>query len=78
MSGQLHAPVALTRGEGAPVPNGYEVGWAPDPVLDAVEKRKFLKLPVLELQLLGRAARRWSLYAWAIPAPNHVNVTVSN
>jgi hypothetical protein len=27
VSGQLHAPAALT-----PVPNGQEAGWAPEPV----------------------------------------------
>jgi hypothetical protein len=30
MSGQRHAPSALPPGKVAPVPMGYESGWAPD------------------------------------------------
>jgi hypothetical protein len=38
-------------------------GWVdPRAGLDGVEKRKFLTLPGLELQLLGRSARSQSLY----------------
>jgi hypothetical protein len=32
MSGQLHAPAALPPGKEPPVPNGYEAGWAAEPV----------------------------------------------
>jgi hypothetical protein len=31
-NGQAHAPAALIRGKELPVPFGYEVGWAPEPV----------------------------------------------
>jgi hypothetical protein len=30
VSGQLHAPATLTRGEEALVPIRYEAGWAPE------------------------------------------------
>lgn len=32
MSGQLHAPVALSPGKETPVQIKWEVGWAPEPV----------------------------------------------
>jgi hypothetical protein len=32
MSGQLNVPAALTQGKEPPVPIGWEVGWAPEPV----------------------------------------------
>jgi hypothetical protein len=32
VSGQLHAPVALTPRKEPPVPIGEEVGWIPEPV----------------------------------------------
>jgi hypothetical protein len=32
MSGQFHAPAALSPGKEPPVPIGYEVGWTPEPV----------------------------------------------
>ena len=32
MSGQPHAPAALTSGKGPPVPIGQEAGCAPEPV----------------------------------------------
>jgi hypothetical protein len=31
VSGQLHAPAALSPGKEPPVPIGLEAGWAPDP-----------------------------------------------
>jgi hypothetical protein len=31
VSGQFHAPAALTPEKGPPVPIGYEAGWAPHP-----------------------------------------------
>jgi hypothetical protein len=37
--------------------------------LDDVEKRKFLALPGLEIEPLGRPAGSQSLYRLAIPAP---------
>jgi hypothetical protein len=49
-------PAALSPGKEPPVPIGQEAG------LDDVEKRKFLTLPGLEPQTLGRPARSQSLY----------------
>jgi hypothetical protein len=40
VSGQLHAPDDLPPGKETPVHIGYEAGWAPRAVLDAVVKRK--------------------------------------
>jgi hypothetical protein len=58
VSGQLHAPAALPPG----------IHWIdPRAGLDDVEKRKFLTLPGLELQPLGRPARSLSLYRLRYP-----------
>jgi hypothetical protein len=32
VSGQLHAPVALSQGEESTVPTEHEAGWVPEPV----------------------------------------------
>jgi hypothetical protein len=59
VSGELHALAALPAGTG---------GWAlPRAGLDDVEKRKFLTLPELELQLLCRPVRKQSLYGLRYP-----------
>jgi hypothetical protein len=34
ISGQLHAPAALSPGKKTPVPSEYEIGWALEPILD--------------------------------------------
>jgi hypothetical protein len=48
-------------------------GWVdPRADLDDVEKRKFLVLPGLELQPLGRSARSQSLYRLRYPGSIHV------
>jgi hypothetical protein len=59
VSGQLHAPAALPPGKG---PGTYWIGgWVgPRAGQDAMEKRKFLSLPGLELPPLGRPARSQS------------------
>jgi hypothetical protein len=59
VSGQLSAPATLPPGKKPPVRTGYEAGWVR---LDAVENRKFLTLPGLELRPLGRPAHSQSLY----------------
>jgi hypothetical protein len=62
VSGQLHAPAALPPGERA-TGTHWIGGWVgPRAGLDAVEKRKFLTLPGLELRPLCRPARSQSLY----------------
>jgi hypothetical protein len=53
MSGQFHAPTALSPGKVPQVPIGYEAGRAPEP---------FFSLPGLELQVLGLPAYIQSLY----------------
>jgi hypothetical protein len=69
VSGQLHAPAALSPGKEPPVPIGQEAGWAPRAGLDDVEKRKFLTLPGLELRPVA------SHYTYcAIPAPRYYDV----
>jgi hypothetical protein len=40
MSGQLHAPAALTPRKKHVVPIGQEAGWSPEPGLDAMVKKK--------------------------------------
>jgi hypothetical protein len=64
VSGQLHAPAGLPPGKKAH--STYWIGgWVGTRAgLDDVEKRKFLTLPGLELQLV---ASRYTDYA--IPAP---------
>jgi hypothetical protein len=41
VSGQLHAPAALSSGKGAMVPIGQEAGWAPEPVWTRWWREKF-------------------------------------
>jgi hypothetical protein len=65
-SGQIHAPTALTPGEEATVPIGYEAGWAPEPIHMSSRGEK-LFLSGLELQALGRPARSQSLYRLSYP-----------
>jgi hypothetical protein len=49
--GQLHVAALLSPGTGAPVPIGYEAGWAPEPVWTPCKKEKSLA------SCLGRPAR---------------------
>jgi hypothetical protein len=60
VSGQLHAPAALSLGKFPRYLLGRRLG--PTTGLDDVERRKILRLPGLELRLLGRPARSQSLY----------------
>jgi hypothetical protein len=62
MSGQLHAPAALSSG--AHWIGGCVITRAR---LDDLEKRKFLTLPRLELQPFIRSARSQSLYQLRYP-----------
>jgi hypothetical protein len=60
-------PGRFTPGEKAPDTH-WTGGWVdPRPGLDDVEMRKFLTLPGLELQLLGRPARSQSIYRQRYP-----------
>jgi hypothetical protein len=61
VSGQLHAPVALTPGERAPGTHWMGGGVNPRAGLKDVEKKKFLTLPGPELRPLGRPVRSQSL-----------------
>jgi hypothetical protein len=55
-------PVRFTPGERAPGTHWIRDWVDPRASLDNVEKRNFLTLPGLELQLVGRPARSQSLY----------------
>jgi hypothetical protein len=71
MSGQLHAPAALPpRKE----PRNHWIGGWVDPRtgVEDVEKEKFLTLPGLELRLLGRPARSYSLHWLSYPGSSMV------
>jgi hypothetical protein len=60
-------PGRFTPEERAPVT--HWIGWVgPRTGMDAVEKRKFLTLPGLELRLLGRPAGSQSIYLLRYPA----------
>jgi hypothetical protein len=62
VSGQLHAPAALTHGKTAPSTH-WTGGWVgPRTGLHDMEKKTFLTLPVLKLRRLCRPARSQSLY----------------
>jgi hypothetical protein len=67
VSGHLHAPVALHRGNSS---RARCIGGWVDPRAGPADvgKRKFLTLPELELQSLGRPARRQSLYRLSYPS----------
>jgi hypothetical protein len=47
----LHAPAALTRGKGPPVPIVLEAGWVPELVWALWRHRNSLPLPGIEPQL---------------------------
>jgi hypothetical protein len=67
MSGQLHAPAALTPGK-SPPDTHWIGGWVgPRNGLEDVKKRKFLTLPGLELWSLGRPACGQSLHRLRYP-----------
>jgi hypothetical protein len=65
VSGQLHAPAALTLGKEPPVSIGQEAAWAPGPVWTTW--RKFLTLPGQELLPLGTPTCSQSLYRLRYP-----------
>jgi hypothetical protein len=46
--------------------------------LDDLEKRKFLTLPLLELQPLRRRAHRDRYTDYTIPSPTNINTTTTN
>jgi hypothetical protein len=68
VSGQLHAPAALTppRGKSVRYPLDSRLG-GPTAGLDDMEKKKILPPPGLELRPLGRSARSQSLYRLRYP-----------
>jgi hypothetical protein len=55
VSGQLHTPAALPKGETTPVPTG-EDGWDPELVCMLWRRKSPLPLPGTEPQLLGHPA----------------------
>jgi hypothetical protein len=59
VSGQLHGPAALPPGKNSPEPIGGSV--CPTTGLDDMEKRKFLSLPGLELQIKTKVANMYTL-----------------
>jgi hypothetical protein len=74
VSGQIHAPAALPTRVRAPGTR-WIGGWVdPRAGLNDMEKRKFLILPELELEPLGRAAHSQSLYRLSYRgSPNSIN-----
>jgi hypothetical protein len=77
VSVQLHAPAASPPGERA---HGIHWigGWVDSIVgLDDMEKRKFLTLPELELQPLGRPARSQLLYRLSYPGSQCVSCRIT-
>jgi hypothetical protein len=69
MSGQFHAPAALSPKEKAPGTHWIGVWVGPRAGLDDVEKRKFLTLPRNELRPLRRPTHNQSLYRLRYPDP---------
>jgi hypothetical protein len=67
VNGHLHSLAALPPGKEILIPICYEAGWTTEPVLDAVEKRKFPS-PCWDSNP-PHPARSPALYHWAIPAP---------
>jgi hypothetical protein len=62
VSGQLHAPAALSPGERTPVTTVQEAGWAPRAGLDTEARGKILSpLPGIEPRSPGRPARSQTL-----------------
>jgi hypothetical protein len=57
MSGQFHAPAALSPGKEPPVPIGQDAGWAPEPVLSFEREEKSLPLPEIGPRFPGIPAR---------------------
>jgi hypothetical protein len=73
VSGQLHATTALPQGKS---PSTHWIGGSVNlrAGLDDAEKRKFLTLPGLKLQLLRRPVHSQSLYRLSYPGSqqNHI------
>jgi hypothetical protein len=76
VSDQLHAPAAFTPVKESAIHIGWQVGWTPKPVW--TEKRKFLIIPGLELQPLGRPAHSHTLYRLSYDASNAKGLTRDN
>jgi hypothetical protein len=64
VSGQLHAPAALTPGQEPPAPNVYEAGWAPEPVWTLWRREKSCSC---RQSNPGRSARSPSIYQLSHP-----------
>jgi hypothetical protein len=75
VSGQLHAPAALSPRKGPQVPIEQEAGWAPEPIWTW---RKFLPLPGLELQpqLLYRLSYPGSMISSKVTSKLYVNIFI--
>jgi hypothetical protein len=71
MSGQLHAPAALTPGKEYLVAIVQEAGWAPEQFLKRGLGEKF-PAPAGN-RTADHSARSPALYRWAIPAPGHAD-----
>jgi hypothetical protein len=73
MSCQLHAPASLPPGKQPPGTH-WIGGWVGLRVgLEDMEKRKFLTIPGVELQPLGRPARSQSLYRLSYPGSSRLS-----
>jgi hypothetical protein len=66
MSGQLHAPAALSLGKDSLVPIGYEAGWVPEPFWMRWWREKFpvhslVAVPTELLQIAQTITSDWEI-----------------
>jgi len=60
VSGQLHAPAALTPGKETLVPIGYETGWVPSRSGRGGEDKNSQPLPGFDSPIIQPVAQRYS------------------
>jgi hypothetical protein len=59
VSGQIHAPAALSPGKEPPVPVGYEAGWAQDLVWTLWSREKSLAKSIISF-LVKQIIKEWT------------------
>jgi hypothetical protein len=60
VSGQFHAPVALTQGKEPPVPIRQESGWPPQPIWTLLRREKSLSLAGIRTLAVQPVASRYT------------------